>query len=384
MKRRAFTLIELLVALVIGVIVMIGVFVVFQTSSAAFRSQNQTQRMNDELRGALMHLKADLKKAAFLSTPNSAIDPTACLASEPLQALALELSPVNTGDAMSSVAVESSNAFIQPMALQLLGPYPTTRTFRTAGVAGNQVTLLTADTLETRANYPATQAEFEALFQPGRLLKIVNQDQLEMYVSVQDASFTNGAITIDQALQPATADNACGYEADGSRMEVVLLSIVRYRLGTDLRVGAPPSKTDLIREEMRFSGHSLVPVDGTQLRVAEYVVDLMLYDFLFDVGTPGAPNLLYYPTYEQGNVLQGDGTGKLERGTAAVPEKLRFVTIKVSARTPEEDPALAFSRRSQLFGPLRTYEVLPTMTGAAAVESLATRVELTTFRQRGL
>lgn len=384
MKRRAFTMVELMVALAIGVIVMIGVFIVFQRSTGAFRVQGQVQRMNDSLRGALRHVKADLKKAGFLATPNSAVDPNACPAPEPLHALSLELPEISTGDEMSTVVKDTNNVNLRPLALVLLGPYHTTRTFRTDGVAGNQVTLMTADNLEVRANYPASADEFDSLFETGRILKVVNQDQREMYASIQSAAFNTGVITLDQTLEAATASNPCGYQADGARMEVVLLSYVRYRVGRDVRPRAPRAKTDLIREELRFVGPDLVPVAGSQLHVAEYVVDLMLYDFVFDVGKPGAPDLLYYPTYEEGNVLNGDGSGKLERGTGGLPEKLRFVTVKVSARTTEEDTDSAFFSRRQPFGPLRFYEVDAGMDGSALVESLASRVELTTFRQRGL
>jgi len=384
MRRRGFTLVELMVALAVGAIVMAGVYIIFQRSSSAFRAQMQAQRMNDHLRGALAHLKADLKKAAFLATPNSAVDPNVCPLDEPLQGLALELSQLGSGDEYDPVANLLNNTNVQPLAITLLGPYQTTRVFRTAGVVGNQVTLLTADSLEVRANYPGSQAEFDALFKAGRLLKLVNQDQREMYVTITGADFGTGAITVDPGLQPATANNSCGYQADGSRMEVVLLSFVRYRVGRDVRDGAPREKTDLIREELRLSGHDLLRVDGSPLHVAEYVVDLMLYDFVFDQGTPGAPSLQHVATYDQGNVLNGDGSGRLERSAGATPEKLRFVTVKVSTRTPDEDPGTAFFPRRQLFAPLRLYDANRLMNGAASVESLASRVELTTFRQRGL
>jgi prepilin-type N-terminal cleavage/methylation domain-containing protein len=384
MRRRGFTMVELMVALAVGAVVMAGVFIIFQRSSSAFRVQGQIQRMNDDLRSALSHVRADLKMAGFLATPNSAVDPLACPATDPLQALSLELPVLDGGDDSDPVVNRANNTNVQPLSLTLLGPYHTARVFRTASVSSNQVTLLTADSLEVRANYPGSQAEFDALFVPGRLLKLVNQDQRDMYVSIQAAEYGSGLVVVDPALQPATADNTCGYQADGSRMEVALLSFVRYRVGRDVRPGAPRNKTDLIREELRLAGHDLVPVAGSQLHVAEFVVDLMLYDFVFDVGTAGAPNLLYYPTYDEGGVLNGDGTGRLERGSAAIPEKLRFVTVKLSTRTPEEDPSTPFFPRAQPFGPLRLYEVNPAMNGCAAVESLATRVELTTFRQRGL
>lgn len=386
--RRGFTLIELLIAMLLAVMVMIGVFMIFQRSSRGFEVHQQSIRLYDNVRAGLTHLKNDIKKAAFLSTPNSALDNNACQTPATLRAFSIAPSVVDASDD-TSVALYTSNRNIQPLSITMLGPYATTRVFRTQSMSvgtGQQLSLLQTDTASLTANYPGSQAEFDALFTAGRLLKVVNRDQYELYFTIRAADFGSATITLEEPVVRATANNPCGFYSDGSLLEVVVLSFVRYRIAVDDRPGAPANKTDLIREEMRLLGGNPSPVDGTDLHLASYAVDLMLYDFIFDVGAPGNPDLRHYPTYNDGAVLVGNGFGNglLEWGPNATTEDLRFVTIKLSVRTAREDGGLTFSPRANLFGPLRRFEADNFMLGAARVESMATRVELATFGEKAL
>jgi type II secretory pathway pseudopilin PulG len=383
-NSRGFTMMEILVAGVIGVLVLAGVFLVYQSQSRGYRVQGQVLRMVEQLRTGMAHLTRDLKKAAFLATPNSGVDGNVCLA--PARLLGLSWERADVEDSVNGAVVNTvNNARIQPLNLVLFGPYVTTRLFFTASVSGRDLYLMRTDTLDLVSNFPLDQVEFDRTFVRGRILKLINQDQYEMYLVIQDADFAAGRVTVDQPIPRATANNPCGISSDGSRLEVAVLSFVRYRVGRDTTPGAQMAKTDLIREEMRLAGTGLAPVDGTQLKVAEYVVDLMFYDFVFDNGAPGNPVLQVFPLYTSaGDLLPGDGSGRLEWGNNSRTEKLRAVTVKLSARTPEEDYAVVFASRESPFGPLRQYEVLPGTLGAALVDSLATRVTLATFIEKGL
>jgi prepilin-type N-terminal cleavage/methylation domain-containing protein len=384
MRKRGFTFVEILVALAVGVMAMAGVFMIYQRSNAGFRAQQLMSDMYDQLRFGLTHVRADLKKAGYLATPNTSQDNNACFSSTPLRGLALELA--DTGGGVDSAVHQTlNNRRIQPLNLILFGPYATTRTFWTGGVTGQDVYLMQVDTINTESNYPQTALEFQRLFLPGRVLRVVNADQYEMYFTIVSADFASGRVTLDQPVPVATANSACGYQGDGSGMEVSLLGFVRYRIGRDNRTGATVGKTDLIREEMRIVGNQLQRITGSDLHVAEYIVDLMLYDFVLDQGSPGNPDLRYFPTHSQGAVLlNGDGSGRLEWGSNAAPEELRLLTVKLSARTSQEDYDIPFQMRASEFAPLKSYDVNTAMSGAARVDSMASRVELTSFRARGL
>jgi hypothetical protein len=158
----------------------------------------------------------------------------------------------------------------------------------------------------------------------------------------------------------------------------------RYRIGEDLQTAAElggtaalrtAGKTDLFREEVDETG---AIVGDSRLVIAEYAVDLQFYDFGFDVALGTAPlELVVDPLVS--DVADAGGTGKLGlpwASDAAVSEQLRFLTVKLSVRTPDEDETVAFDARTGAFAPLRTYEVFPALEGAARVEALARRVDL--------
>ena len=61
---------------------------------------------------------------------------------------------------------------------------------------------------------------------------------------------------------------------------------------------------------------------------------------------------------------------------------LRALTVKMSARTPFEDPDIPFAPRLDRDSPLRTFELEPDLQGAARVFELAAMVTLTSVQSR--
>ena len=71
-------------------------------------------------------------------------------------------------------------------------------------------------------------------------------------------------------------------------------------------------------------------------------------------------------------------------GAIAEPNNLRFLTPKISVRTPNEDSNRIFEQRTGLYSPLNSFEVDLELSGSARVESLASRVDLRNFTLRRL
>jgi prepilin-type N-terminal cleavage/methylation domain-containing protein len=71
---RGFTLTEVLVSVVLSSIVLLAVFAVSQNSSRTFQIQNDATQATDQLNFAMDLIKSDLRRAAFLTIPNSQIE----------------------------------------------------------------------------------------------------------------------------------------------------------------------------------------------------------------------------------------------------------------------------------------------------------------------
>jgi len=83
-----------------------------------------------------------------------------------------------------------------------------------------------------------------------------------------------------------------------------------------------------------------------------------------------------------GSVLSGPGGYGTD--TLASPQRLRAVTVKVTARTEDEDPSVNFVPRASPDAPLDFYQVDPVMEGAARTVTLAARVSFRQFAVRNV
>lgn len=366
------TLVEILVSMALAVILLGSIYYVYALSSASYRMAGQQLRAMDQARFAMEQIRRDVAAAAFMATPASTSDPNVCRKpSPPLHGIALQ----QVGDVANGGLGANDNQNISPTAVTLLGAWWNTGIYVVDHIdgLGTQVFLRT-DSLPPRA-------EFDATFVPGRFLRVVTQDQFELYPIIAAADHGTGIVTLTPgtALPVAVPPDSCGYYGDGNGMEINVVGYVRYRIVRDSRAGAPAAKTDLVREEMdnRFQ-----PVRGSMLVIAEHVIDLQFYDFVFDSDTSRRdPNLAVTPLVT--GVVNGS-TGILGTNDDATPQRLRYLTAKVTTRTEEEDQGLRFAPRQNLFAPIDSYQVDPIMEGAARTASLATRIGLRSFAVRNV
>lgn len=370
-NRRGFTLIEILVAVSLSFIVILSLYYIFQTSSTSFRIQEQVTSAMSIARFAADQVSRDISSAGFLATPNSSSDANVC--PKPTNAL--------MGISLTRQTEDTENDNIVPVSIALLGSWWSTTQYLSQSVIGNLVTLQGS---ATGAPYPTSQIDFDLIFAPGRLLRIVNAEQFEFYIPIQSADYTNGTITLTQSVPVTSPPDFCGVQGLGVGLEVNVVGYIRYRLAVDPN---PPNdavhKIDLIRDELDPSDPTLnTVVENSMIRVAEYVVDLQFYDFVVDTDrSSNAPTMTIIP-YVAG--VLDSGSQKLDFSSSARPQDLRALTMKITARTADEDPSWTNVLRPSLTAPIVSYEVDKTLEGSARTVSLATRINIGSFTVRNV
>ena len=378
---KGFTLVELMITFTIASVVMASVFVMYTQATDAFNKEEEAIGMHSQLRFAMDNLKNDIRRAGFHATPHSVKDVSrVCWTPPGTELLGLSID-INSG----FVHLPSENSEIRPSSITLFGDYFSTNSkgyYAYQVDSGGNVFMDPSD--PDLANMK--QAEFEAIFRPNvRWLRVVTKDEKEWYSKIVAVDYPNRRLTL------ASSPPGSGYCLAGfGQGWVNPVGWIRYEVREDTRTdtllaeGANlrnSGKSDLVRLEVREDG---TPVEATALVIAEYVIDMQFYDFGIDesVASTGT-TITHYPFVE--NVVAPGGGGILGTdGTVAQTNNLRFMTPKLSVRTPHEDEDHTFEKRKGLYGPIRFFELEPDLIGSARVESLASRVDLRNFTIRRL
>ena len=371
--RRGFTLFELLVAVLIASLLILLIYNVYAVASKTYRVQNMALEMQGQARFGLGHLRRDLANAGFNATPNSSMDANLCFRP------ATELRAVVVRKTVAGVANPDQNTNIQSLEFTLLGDYSGNgEVFFTSSVVGATINLQVD--FKTRV----TKAEFDEMFKAPnqRYLRIVDKEQYEMLLPISSASYEAATIQLTQAPPVRTDAQSCGVQGFGEAMEVNPVNFIRYRVAQDTRAGADAGKFDLIREEVQLDG--VTATAGTQLLIAENVVELTAYDFVFDNDTIGAtPSLTFVADNSAEQIVNGGGQGLLGL-TSAVTQNLRFMTLKLTVRGSDEDPDLLHSPRQSATAPITTYDVFSNLEGAARALTMTSKVMMKTLAVRNV
>lgn len=376
-----------MVTLVLSLVVVGALYLIYAQSVAAYRTENQYLDMQERVRFGMEHLKRDLRRAGFMAHPNSQ-NSTANIC--PTPASPLRAVTVFAGDGSTTYQPWSgANPNIKPVQIALFGDFFHGKAFPTAGVQNNKVYFQQhpnlpgcsySETAGITNNALCTNAvEFLRVFNSDRYLRIVTQDQDEILIPILSANWAERSVTLTGAVPRFGTDN-CGITGFGEGLEANVAGFVRYRVAVDTRITPAGPKTDLIREELQVDGTSVV-VDS-QLVIAEFVVDLGLYDFVFDTAGTGTPTLVSIDTTAIG-VADEVGGGLLGNTPGSYPENLRALTVKLTVRTPTEDQDFSFDQRTGQYEPLDGFEIDP-LVGACRTLTLGSRVELTSLAVRNL
>ena len=375
-KRRksiwGFTLTEVAAVALISSIAVVGLGTMYGRSITGLKIQDRHLDMQRQLRLAIEMIKHDVRLAGFMATPNSSADQSVC--PQPADIIRAVILQEDEGDIFDG----SSNPNVSPVSLILFGDFSGGRTYTTSNITGNSVQLV------SDVDLPQTEAEWEDVFKTNRYLKITTNEQFDMIVPITSAKFDTKRVEVQAGTMPLVSPpQMCGVEGFGTGYHVNVVNFIRYRIMKSPVPGSDDEDLVLVREELDKAGTE--PIDNTRLIVAKDIVDMQFYDFFFDDDLTGTdPELSYYPTIDSsagGGLLPKDRLGV---SPLAKPEDLRALTVKLTARTPTEDPDVFHTKRDSLHSPLKTYDLDADPTGAARCISAATRIQLRSLTAKNL
>jgi prepilin-type N-terminal cleavage/methylation domain-containing protein len=371
--ERGFNLIEIMMSMSVATVMFMALTTLFVQQSEVMQNQNERIDLGRQARFSLDHMRADLTSLGSNTSPNTAIDPSVCPKPVPaLRVLSLALD-------QSYVAAAELNPNVKPAALTLFGSLDVKARYRTASIEGDQVRLYDDGTL------PASQEAWDETFSKDKYLHISGADGSQMFFAIDSGSQSSALVKVVGTIPRIAAGVTCGYQGLGTNYTVDVQNFVRYRVIADTRPGAPKSTTGaatqtlLVRENLDIDG---LTVKG-QLILAENAVDLQLYDMGMDID-PAADSvkMKVYPLTS--DVVFEGGDGPLGTTTAARPESLRFLTVKLSLRGTWPVKRLVHKAREVAWQPLTTWLLAGENEGAHAVTTAATRVSLPTLVSRNL
>jgi prepilin-type N-terminal cleavage/methylation domain-containing protein len=370
-QPAGFTLFELLIALLVASILMTMVYQVYIQASRTFRVQNMALEMQSQLRFGLDHLSRDMAAAGYNAVVNSAVENTVCNGpSTPVRAITVGLS--------QPLAVYNDtgiNTNLQAMEITLLGAYNSGgNTFFTQKVSGNTIVLQTGFTATLR-----TQADWDRMFgaATGRFVRLIDSSESVQLLRIASSDYATGSISLSDGI---IASGICSVAGMGLGLVVNSVNHVRYRIARHPTI---LNRTDLVREDVDHDG--VTAIANSILTIAANVIDLSLYDVIFDTSGVGAlsPTLGVVPN-NIGNVL-ADISGAAGRlGSTAEVQDIRFATVSLTVRTDDEDLDLVHRPRTAINAPVHTYDRDTLLEGAARALTLTSRVEFTTIGKRNI
>jgi hypothetical protein len=360
---RGFTLVELMVAMVAGMLVSIAVFTLAKHASGFAMRQARVADATLQSVIGFERLKADIARAGFLSTPNSARDPSMCAnRTEPsypagltrLASVFIENSP--------NASTESTLNGITPRRILLAGSYASPDLFVARLITQDDppVVYLQRNTLGM-ANMAYTDVggavALARVFRTDRALRIVDDRGGVQFARITGvAEGANPSITV--AATPSVqfrAGNArhCGVQGHGNdfinpvdfvRYDLRNLNTADYAsLGGMFRGGPTQEATrrELVRAELDVFGNE---IPGTVELVAEYAVDLN-FSLFVAANTAAALTRLSganVATYAGDVTTLGAGNG---------PQLIRAVHAWLSVRSQEADRNNALALTTTAPGP---------------------------------
>ncbi len=352
--EKGFTLIELMVSVGVGAIVVTGLSMLAAGSSRAFHEEHRISEAQLEVRFAVERLRADLQRAGYLGTPNSATDqnvdpkpPT------PLVAVDLE-------DGVGDQWLPGKNTTADPDRIVLLGAFRDSEVYLTESIVGTDVVI--DDQTESARKWanPPRQEVFEQIFAPDTFLRIENPAGFSQIIAIDSADFGARRIRLQAAVVQAVGEQAQGVMLLGRGHRVNVLSFVDYQVmqspvGSLLaRDETDGRKLDLVRRELHSDG--VTAIACSERVVAEYVVDFDV-SFLQDTAiAPNPPNL----------VLLDSPTS----AAIANPQSIRGIRFRLSTRTREEDAGYPWIAPAG--GPLFRYKLDDITPNAARVRTIET------------
>ncbi|MBW2260436.1 MAG: prepilin-type N-terminal cleavage/methylation domain-containing protein [Deltaproteobacteria bacterium] len=426
MKQRGFTLIELMVAIFVGAIVIAGIFVIFTNSQKIFHQEGRISQAQLGARIGMELLKSDIRRAAYLSSPNPGphpvmggrnVDPLVCFNQG---VTGLDLQPVvhtngtdgkvfNTMGAPVDIPYPAQNIGLRPDSVILVGNYINANAYlaQTISASTGAIRLQTIQTAPPPGMNPASDSwssrdtigdnEFQRMFPSTAFVRVVNRHGRMMFARITGADFANMTVNVSaSALKQVGEAIQCGIPGYGEGSEVNVVNAILYRVeidpspeAVDYADGNKRKKSDLVRYML---DQNMNVLRETREVVIEHVVDFQLWYRQDDpIGALGSrPNIdmdWQSSLPDDRRIVIGIPIGAspppLDGSVNAHPENLRSAIIKISVRTADEDTEFSFLMRG-LGDPLHRFELNPVTAGAAHIRTLVTEVKLPNIAFRNL
>jgi type II secretory pathway pseudopilin PulG len=399
-SSAGFTLIELTVSLVAGLIVALAVATLSREATASFHEEVRISAAEAGLRTAVDRLRADLQRAAFMSTSNIQIEPMIgkafdqpnVAAAAPAGIKGLQSVHLTAGsstlNATNGLDLDTTNN-LTPASIDITGNLTSTEQFETQGPFPSgaccrfNLTLTSAAMFRVLASNdagaPSGQAaeELRAIFQPVaatnttsqflvRVTDLMGRSQYLLTCPGQAAAgIEPGPPLVPYVLTtacPSTTSEKNQFQNTGNDpLRINPVVTARWQIvgptgtgdkvptqdinGLDnktLSAGRDPSKYDLLRSYL--DGSTGAVIDETSEVLAEYAVDL---DFAFAVDTTAdttgaAPNIQTFDFGDPANQTVADtvATGTITAGGKAdhvEPQRIRSVRFRLATRAAQGD-----------------------------------------------
>ena len=382
---RGFTLVELLTAMLAGAFVSYAAFAFAKAATTSFQEESRLANATISSTLGFRRLVSDLQRASYMSTPNIqrdfrrpaggddndpgtvCVDPTSYPAGlQNLAGVIVEKSGYgNTGTVSPASAVNLT----APDRITLGGNFASSEQFWARRIVNGTDVYLEPNSgpvVRTANQLTASAATWEAIFKPGRILRVVDQTGFQHYGIIASAALSDGKPLIRLTTEthlfqqgvPAvgTTNPSCtGISGFGEGALVNVVSRIRYEV-RDLRnvvgyenlykdanfgasttaanISGDDDRTELVRYEINATDGGIVP--GTVELIAEYAVDLRFGGTVASAVvngataaqtlvrfTPGASNIFtdtwaYAPTTKAGQ---------------AGPERIRSLQVRLAIRS---------------------------------------------------
>lgn len=359
-RRRArasavgFTLVELMVTLAGGLFLSIGVFMISRDTSALY--QRETRVANASLASVIgfERLRADISRAAFMTSPHVRRDPFVCGSPATDGAWPARLARMSSIEIANPMAASPlSDNGLSPQSILIAGNFSSAEAFPIRAVFADsgdfKVPLQVQTGAMSRIGYNDVGADKAAVlgqvFPIGRAVRIVDKSGRHHYGTLE-------AIDVDPEPVLTIAGGApdlifrdgsalgCGLKGEETGAMINTVNFVRYQLrslATDSRykpiydVAGPDyddSRVELVRDELDPTG---APIDGSAELVAEYAVDLR---FGLTVARNQREELRYVDEPDEMAPYVGDTT---QMDPSRGPQMVRALHARLSVRSREAD-----------------------------------------------
>ena len=369
---RGFTLVELIVSLTAGLLIAAAAFLLARNASTFFQREAGITTAQFASVVGMTRLQADLRRAAFMSSPRPDLDPLRCgdTGSWPQGLKDLAGVVIEEGSSVTRHGADNTlnqDNGLNPDAIILGGSFSTTEQFAvdvlSSGTGGGLLLQLQDDGAMWRTRLAAQndaaslQAKMATIFRVGGFIRIVDDEGRFGFGVVTGVDATGQKVQISVAASPAlptrNSEVVCGCQGFCTGALVNPVSRVLYDLRridpttyptyaalyqkgyhdvASYHRGLPEvARTDLVRVELDAAGNELV--DTLEL-VAEYAVD-MKFGVTAEVPQNPPTPVPLLERYPVGHATVYDLAAPIAAG--GTPERIRAVQVRLSVRNADRD-----------------------------------------------